>query len=261
MDRGVRALWLGDRRSPCGEAWLLEHAPRREAPNSPLGRARNALRALIAGDPLDPAQSLDLRPEGLPSEAAREHLELLVDRDLPDGFADPWLAAWHGIHQDDPQSAARLVAWSAWDPDDERRARLLEEVAVRFDMEPACGEPACLWSLADRLSGEEGPPGRRDALSDPIWIDDVSPRLAGVAGDWVGEWRTWVAGDRGRRGVVRMGVGKEPAAALWVGGTYRGRTLLDAELGFVAASEVADMLPREVPSDTAGGRAAALIPW
>lgn len=261
VERGVRLIWSGDRRAPCGEAWLLEHAPDGRAPSSPLGKARMAMRDLLRGEPLAPEQSLDLRPEGLPRDAAAVHLELLVGRELPEGFGDPWLVAWHGVHQDDPDAAARLVAWSIWDPDEDRRARLREEVVVRFDREPRCASDACWWELADALSGEEGAVGRRDALSDGLWLRDHPPRITGVAGDWVGAWRTWVDGKPERRRVVRDGVATEPAGALWVGGTYGGRTLLDAELGFTPAADVAELLPRPIGSDTAGGRAAALVPW
>jgi len=219
-----------------------------------------ALRDLIQGEPIEPARSLDLHGEGLPTGIAEVHLERLVELDLPPNFADPWLRDWHAVHQDDPQAAARLLAWSAWDPDEDRVLRLLEEVAFRFDLEASCEEPECLWDLADALSGEEGPVGRRDAVSDRLWRVQTSPRLAGAAGDWVGEWVSWVGGDPEKR-VVRMGVGTEPASALWVGGNYRGRTLLDAELGYSSVESVAPLLPGETASDTAGGRAAALVPW
>jgi hypothetical protein len=261
VQRGIRAIWKGDLRAPCGEAWLLEHAPRVDAPNSPLGRARTTMRALLDGEVPDPVHSLDLRPEGLPSEVAAAHWTLLEAQPLPEGFADPWLAAWHATHWEDEEAAVRLAAWTAWDPDEERRARLAAVIRERFDRDLRCDAPTCWWELSDALAAEAGAPGRRDALSDRLWMQDHSPRLVGVAGDWVGAWRDWVAQDPRRRRVVRSGVGREPATALWVGGTYRGRTLLDAELGFVPLAEVEALLPAAIPSDTVGGRAAKLVPW
>ncbi len=261
VKRGIRALWRGDRRAPCGEAWLLEHAPTIDAPNSPLGRARMTMRALLDGDVPDPVYSLDLRPEGLPSDVADAHWALLEERPLPEGFADPWLEAWHATHWEDEQAASRLAAWSAWDPDVERRASLATVIRERFDRDLACDEPQCWWDLADSLAGEDGPVGRRDAVSDPLWMQDHPPHIVGAAGDWVAAWRAWVDERPRRRRVVHDGVGRDPATALWVGGTYRGRALLDAELGFVPVDDVQAMLPSAVPSDTVGGRAAGLIPW
>lgn len=259
----VRWVWEGDRRSPCGETWLIENAPDGDDPApSPLRAARQVVRDLMRGRPVESQASLAVRPEGLPSEIWPVHLELVVTFG-PDGWADPWLAAMVGLQREDPVAAASLVAWSAWDPDDLRRDALFAEVGRRFDLE-VCEPPvqdACVWRLADRLAGEAGPPGRRDRPSDAVW-STRGARSAGLAGDWVGAWADWVAGDPARAGIVRAGAGGEPAAALWSGGTEAANAALRVELGLSTDEQaVRALLPVVSPVDGPGARAAAVVPW
>lgn len=257
-------MWDGDRRAPCGERWLLEHAPDgHDAAGSPLRAAREAVRDALAGHPWTGGTSLSVRPEGLPTDVWDAHLELLVE--LPPVGADPWLEARIGTEREDPEAAARLVAWSTWDPEHERRIAVLERTLHLFELDAPCelalAGPQCHWELADRLAGassaESGPPGRRDRLSDPLWLP-WGPRAAGMAGDWVGTWHDWVAQDPERAAVVRPGVGQEPAAALWVGGTERGRARLEAELGLRPPVDEPVAL---APPQTPGARAAQTVPW
>ena len=248
-------VWEGDRRAPCGERWLIENAPEFPAPSTPLGQARQTLRGLRNQESIPASRSLSLRPWGVPRDVFEVYLEILAEQDTPVGFEDPWLRGRLSSRRDDRRKAAHWVGALAWHPDEQLRQSYLDELGLTFDMDMGCSDPECLWAYADTLAGEAGAPGDRSSLSDPVWLRQTgSPRLAGLAGAWLEDWREWSSETE----VVRPGVGKEPAAALWIGGTESANRALRADL---LRKPLLNPQNSSTPVEGPGALAAAVVPW